>query len=158
MVSVMPKLTSVCNYIIRKCNDLDIYINKIKLQNLIYYCQSWSLAHNRGKLFSEHFEAWTRGPVIKSIYNIFKEKPMYEKITIHDIENIHLKYFLTEDDKQLIDAVILHYGKFTEDQLEALVCMEEPWRRARNCKNHISEEIMERYYKYILKSYYDDAS
>ena len=153
----MSKLMSVCNYIIGRCNELNIYIDLLKLQKLIYYCQSWSLAYGRGAIFPEHFEAWIHGPVIRSVYDKFKEKRMYEKITIHDIDNKHSEYSLTEDDEQLIGAVILYYGKLTGDQLEALTHMEEPWKKARKglmpyekSKNHISEEIMEHYYKSLL--------
>lgn len=49
------------------------YITNLKLQKLLYYAQGYFLAKKDIPLFDEDFLAWEHGPVIRKIYNIYKE-------------------------------------------------------------------------------------
>jgi len=48
-------------------------ISHLKLQKLLYFAQGYHLAVTRGNpLFSDEIQAWKFGPVIPSIYNVYK--------------------------------------------------------------------------------------
>jgi uncharacterized phage-associated protein len=48
-------------------------LSPMKLQKLCYYAQGLYMAtHNGALLFEEDFEAWTFGPVVRSLYHEFK--------------------------------------------------------------------------------------
>ncbi|WP_218124294.1 Panacea domain-containing protein [Chitinophaga filiformis] len=43
------------------------------MQKLVYYAQAWHLVAFLTPLFEEDIEAWTHGPVIRSLYRRFKD-------------------------------------------------------------------------------------
>lgn len=63
----MTTAASVSNYIISLLAP-DRDLETIKLQKLLYFAQGWSFALQGKQLFSDEFEAWKYGPVIRSIY------------------------------------------------------------------------------------------
>lgn len=90
-----PKIysaVSVANYIIKTASE----VTNLRLQKMLYYCQGFSLAFRGQLLFRESIEAWTYGPVVPSVYELFKEygnAPLRrlapaEEITDSNIENL----------------------------------------------------------------------
>ena len=47
-------------------------ISNLKLQKLLYYAQGFHLALNDSPLFAESIEAWTHGPVVPVVYQLYK--------------------------------------------------------------------------------------
>ncbi|MDO6575142.1 Panacea domain-containing protein, partial [Staphylococcus pasteuri_A] len=78
----------------------------MKLQKLVYYSQAWSLVWDEEELFSEDFEAWANGPVLRTVYEqhrgMFKVKS--DTFSKGDPKN------LTEDQIDTIDSVLKFYG------------------------------------------------
>lgn len=57
-------------------DEYEVYegISHLKLQKLLYYAQGVYLSINNGKsLFDEKIKAWEHGPVVESVYKIYKE-------------------------------------------------------------------------------------
>lgn len=48
-------------------------LTPMKLQKLLFYVQSWYFKQRRQPLFDDTFVRWTYGPVIPSIYHVFRE-------------------------------------------------------------------------------------
>lgn len=71
-------------------------ITNLKLQKLLYYVQSASLAFYNKKLFENKFEAWRHEPVIPQIYRIYKK---YDSNPITEGEFVDL-------DKNTISLII----------------------------------------------------
>lgn len=149
---MMHDINAICDHIIARCSESGVYLDVLKLQKLLFYCQAWSLAYNRGKLFDGKFQAWIHGPVSRTIYDRFINKNMYAPITVSDISSHSCN--LSQDDEQFISSVLNTYGKYSGDQLEYLTHSEEPWIQARSglashqrSENIISEELMENFYK-----------
>ena len=70
----MTKAIDVAKYILCIANTNGDLITNLKLQKLLYYAQAWYMVNFDGKkLFDDDIEAWQFGPVIKSIYNLFKD-------------------------------------------------------------------------------------
>lgn len=59
----------IAEYVISKCNDVNIPITNLKLQKILYYIQAYSLVLLDDKMFTEEIRAWTYGPVVKEVYD-----------------------------------------------------------------------------------------
>jgi uncharacterized phage-associated protein len=104
-------------------------LTPMKLQKLLYFAQSWSLAQDREPLFDDFFCRWQYGPVIPSLYHDFKE---YGAMPItgpggHVLEKdgklMRVTPYVSKDDAeswQLIDDIIRVYGDYTGSQLSAI--------------------------------------
>lgn len=69
----MCKCTDVAKYFLSlQGNDAGDAISNMKLQKLLYYAQGFALALLDKPLFDEDFEAWAHGPVLRCIYNKYK--------------------------------------------------------------------------------------
>ena len=135
----------VVKYILSKLGE----ISAMKLQKLVYYSQAWSLVWDEEELFSEDFEAWANGPVLRTVYQehrgMFKVKS--ETFDKGDLSN------LNEDQMETIDAVLKFYGDKSAQWLSNLTHKESPWKDARGELNPMesSSEVitkgsMEEYY------------
>ncbi len=100
-------------------------ITPLKLQKLLYYVQGWHMALENVNLFSDDFEAWDHGPVIRSIYEDYNHYGYrtIEKVNLKEIEN----QILNDNQIRLINAVWNVYGEFDGKYLEQLTHQEEPW-------------------------------
>ncbi len=121
----------------------------MKLQKLAYYSQAWSLVWDEEELFSEDFEAWANGPVVRSLYN--KHRGQF-KINA-DLFSGGSSANLTQDQKETIDKVLEFYGDKTAQWLSNLTHKESPWKEARgslepmeNCSEIITKASMAEYY------------
>lgn len=135
-------------------SEAGVGLNLLKLQKLVYYCQAWSLAFGRGVLFDGKFQAWVHGPVSRELYDRFAAtKYLYSDVTSADIRKEFDSNAIPSEDRQLIDAVLQVYAKFSGDQLEEMTHQEQPWLEARGglqpherCENTISEDTMKAHY------------
>ncbi|HFU3983635.1 TPA: Panacea domain-containing protein [Streptococcus suis] len=80
----MITAVDVANTFLAKAKEEKIDISPMKLQKLIYILYKVYLKNNDLKLFDEPFEVWQYGPVISSVYQIFK------KYRSNRITNYHL--------------------------------------------------------------------
>ena len=70
----MVSAISVGNTILQRAFVEDIDITPMKLQKLTYLVYKEYLKRTGSSLFSERFEVWKYGPVLRSIYDAFKYK------------------------------------------------------------------------------------
>lgn len=64
----------IANYIIVLANQGQKEITNLKLQKLLYYVNAKYLVDNDGRqLMDEQFQRWTYGPVMRSVYENFRE-------------------------------------------------------------------------------------
>jgi uncharacterized phage-associated protein len=98
----------------------------MKLQKLCYYAQAVHMATNNAKeLFSEDFEAWTYGPVVKDLYTKYKGynwRPIAEELEIPA---------LPQEITDSIELAVATYGKFDGAALSTMTHREAPWISAR---------------------------
>ena len=121
------------NYIIVKLTEGGDYLNVLKLHKLLYYVQAWSLAYGRGPLFAGKFQAWVHGPVNRELFDRFRDsKYMYSAVTAADVPSDFDPASVSDEPRQLIDAVLEVYGPLTGDQLEEMTHQEAPWITARD--------------------------
>lgn len=154
-------IQDACDYIIVKLTEGGVFLNVLKLQKLLYYCQAWSLAFGRGPLFpGANFQAWVHGPVSRMVYDRFQpSKALYSAVTAADVRADFNLTAISDADRSLINSILEVYAPLTGDQLEEMTHGEDPWIEARaglppssRCETHINNETMQRFYAARLEA------
>ena len=117
----MANATAVAAYIVQKFNNLgngkpelggNNDLTNLKLQKLLYFAQVEHMkARDNKPLFEDEFEAWQYGPVIREIYNAFKQCGAYF-ITDFDIDYDSFGK-VDEDAGAFLDKFFDKYSKFS---------------------------------------------
>lgn len=120
-------------------------ISNLKLQKILYYMQGFFIAVFDKKLFDEEFEAWQYGPVVRTMYNHFKDFGS-GAITLKEGEQI---VELTEEENELFKEVMLEYGQFSAIKLMNMTHAELPWKKVfnENPQGEISYDLLKEYFK-----------
>lgn len=122
--------------------DVGDLISNLKLQKLVYYAQGFHLAMHGSPLFNEEILAWEHGPVVESLYHIYKD---FGSSAIPVPENFNDEV-LTTQEKELLKEVFEVYGQFSAWKLRNMTHSEQPWIETK--RNHpISNEVMAAYFK-----------
>jgi uncharacterized phage-associated protein len=120
-------------------------ISNLKLQKLLYYMQGFSIAIFDRKLFENDIEAWQYGPVVKDMYNHFKEFGS-GAISLNSNEE-HLE--MSKEENELFKDVMAEYGQFSAIKLMNMTHEELPWRKIfyENPQGIIPYELLKEYFK-----------
>jgi uncharacterized phage-associated protein len=124
-------------------------ISNLRLQKLLYYAQAWHLANFDTPLFEEDFEAWMYGPVIPSLFRMYKDsgtvplpRPRGSAPVIDDVT------------RTLLDEIWDVYGAYSATQLMRFTHEEIPWIDARGdvdagapCTNIIPKAVMRDFFR-----------
>ena len=135
-------------------------ISRPKLQKLCYYAYAWYITFFGERLFSQLFMAAEQGPLcleLEEKYQRFKQEPIpqLDKKLADIISNEQLREFLI--------AVYDAHGELTDEQLETMVCMEDPWINARNREAELSciyidDDIIEWHTRKVLRELKNENS
>ncbi len=138
----MHKAENIANYILTLADpEHGDSISNLKLQKLLYYVQGFSLAIYDTPLFHDEIHAWQYGPVVPSVYHIYKSSGA------NPLEaNIEKLPELTQEQKSLIFDVYQVFGQYTASRLMEMTHEESPWRMTK-----INEVISHK----LLKEYFD---
>lgn len=121
-MSTMVSVFDVAQYILQQMGPM----SAIKLQKLVYYCQAWYLAWNKGNpLFKEQIEAWINGPVVRELYNEHRGQSLVQSLNSGNSEN------LTIAQKCNIQTILSFYGEKSSSWLILRSHQEKPWQKAR---------------------------
>ncbi|MDR0374103.1 MAG: DUF4065 domain-containing protein [Treponema sp.] len=97
----------------------------MKLQKLIYYCQSFHLALCDKTLFHEPIEAWPHGPVYPAPYHNLKYLGSLPVTVIADCASS-----LADSEKEIVRLVYDKYGQYSAGKLRQMTRDESPWKNA----------------------------
>ena len=103
----------------------ELHPEPLKLQKLLYLAQGFSFAFNDEALFEDDMEAWVHGPVVKSVYEEYKNYK-YSPITI----NYEIIDF-NDDALSILNYVKNNFSKFDSKYLENISHNQEPWIMSR---------------------------
>jgi len=121
-------------------------VTNLKMQKLLYYAQAWYLVNFNKTLFDDEILAWSLGPVVRSVYDKYKEF-RHTPIIYKDESGEIFKKFKNKED---INFLKEFYDKFIGFSAHDLVNMshnEEPWKKAYKTISQIIEpEAMKEYY------------
>jgi uncharacterized phage-associated protein len=141
-------------YVIDYVSKFKKDVSHLKLQKLLYYIEAWHLVSFEEPLFEEDFEAWVHGPVIREVFNHYKEESLLNNILPSGTLNYNIEDYLSEEQVEVINDVLDEYGKQSPYHLECLTHDEFPWKKARRgygssdcCEETISKKTMENFYR-----------
>ena len=107
---------TIAKWIINK-----IHQEPLKLQKLLYLAQGYSYAFYDRPLFKDDLEGWVHGPVVRNVYDIFKNYQYNSIDTNFEVEE------LDDEAKDIINYVIKNFGKYDAKYLEKISHEQEPW-------------------------------
>ena len=103
------------------------FLTPMQLQKLLYYAQGWSLALRGRPLFNEPVLAWTHGPVVRDVFNFFKNlKDMPIRAA-----DVPAPIGLDPDEERHIEYVWSFYSGYSASALRKMTHEERPWIEAR---------------------------
>ncbi len=120
--------------------------SNLKMQKLLYYAQGWYLTMYKKPLFDDVIEAWSHGPVIKSVYDTFKKYDQnsidFKEIKALDIDKIDQD----REARELLIMIYRKYGAIGADELFDIVQKEDPYLDAYCNDNNkeITNELLKR--------------
>ncbi len=125
---------AVANFFLQIAKEERQSLTPMKLQKLVYFAHGWHLAITQKPLIHEQVEAWSFGPVIRTVYDSFKHfgknpitefatrevwdwekgmpKVQYETPQLPDDESEDVKFT-----KDLLRRIWEVYGGYTDVQL-----------------------------------------
>ena len=118
----------VAEYIISFCNKNNLTISNLRLQKVLYFIQAEFLISRGHPCFPEEIEAWDFGPVVPEVYQKYK---LYGGATI-PCNNYTESGLILEEDRKLIDSIIMECTKYTTSQLVEITHNQTPWKQAHN--------------------------
>lgn len=154
---------SIANYFVQKSFATGKELTPMKVVKLVYISHGWYLALADKALINEPIQAWKYGPVIKSVYQEFKE---YGKDQITGLATIFTSEgFVTpsiadtdNDLKKFLDRVWELYGNFSGVQLSSLTHKSDtPWDKVWNQQKLqspnqiIGNDLIKDHYKKMIK-------
>ena len=101
------------------------YITHLKLQKLLYYAQGCYGAINGKPLFEEKIYNWTHGPVVKKIYERYKDfadRGIDIEVSLPKID---------DNTESLLEEVYRVFGKYSAWALRDMTHGEDPWKNTK---------------------------
>lgn len=120
----MSSVHDAATYFICRASEDGNIITHLKLQKLCYYAQGYSLALMGAPMFSDPIEAWEHGPVVRAIWNRYKQyrkSPIPAPDQLPEIERWRAK---------TLETVHKRYGWMSAWELRNRTHDELPWRDA----------------------------
>jgi uncharacterized phage-associated protein len=125
----MAKAVEVGRYLAYlAANDVEPdYLTNMRLQKLLYYVQAWSLVMRNRPMFGERIEAWVHGPVVREVYQHFRNGN--SPILLEDIGEP--TFDLEDEDREFIGNTWETYKVHSALRLREMTYAEDPWTIAR---------------------------
>lgn len=124
-VITMLSAMDVARYFLAQCDrEEGELISNLKLQKLLYYAQGVHLAVHNEPLFPEAIEAWDHGPVVPSVYHVYKR---HRDAAIPRPTDVDFGIY-SEQARDTLDEVYNVFGQFSAWKLRRMTHDEPPWR------------------------------
>lgn len=147
-------MEDVANYIIKLANaeidpDFDNnteWITHLKLQKILYFVQATFLATKWEKAFEEKIMAWSYWPVIREIYNKYRDVGRsFLSVDTNFNENI-----FSDEDKELLQKIRRSFGRYSATQLVSMTHSHSPRKHSKQSEEIDPEKIKSFYMGKIL--------
>ena len=142
------KASDIAHYFVKKASGIDENdLTNLKLQKLLYFAQGTYLAKEKRRLFEDQIEAWKLGPVVKSVYNTFKQCGSFP-ISVFDIK--YKARPLTGETEKFLDKIWDKWGKYSARYLvDETHKSGTPWRDSYidGGNNPITDKRLATYFK-----------
>lgn len=142
----MYKAIDVANYMIYLTSSCFDDVSNMKLNKLLYFAQGHYLQKNDTVLFEEPLEAWKRGPIVNTVYQMYKK---YEdsSIKVYDADKLKI---ISECDRDFLLEIARVYGRYNAVELSNMTHISKgPWHNSyKKDKLHviIPNELIKEYF------------
>jgi uncharacterized phage-associated protein len=150
----------VANFVLDQFDVDRFQISNLKLNKLLFFAHGFFRSRFGRRLIRNHFEAWENGPVIRVVFDAFKQNgrsPIRNRAEIFDyVEGRALKaelLGLSVDEQTYLHSVIEYYVRYDAGQLVGLTHRPgTPWHRARvtahdsRLRDRIPDEWIDNYF------------
>jgi uncharacterized phage-associated protein len=136
----MNDARAIANFILDEFDPVRNEISNKKINKLIYYSHGFSLLRTSSPLVKNHIEAWVHGPVVRVVYDAFKQfdfRPitgraqyfnyvtgLEEKVPYETMSLLH---------RNLTKKVVEHFVQLSADELEEMTHSQPgPWAKIWN--------------------------
>lgn len=164
---MMRRTTDIARYTGLSLLSKGLSVSPLKLQKILYYEQAWYMVFfgRENTLFEEVPQAWVNGPVYPGVYMEYRDKVegMCDHLTAKNFGTEDVEASLREmlgvlrfsdDEREMLEQVILMYGAKSQNQLIFMTHSELPWCEMREglqpyerSTKEISLDTMHDYYK-----------
>ena len=134
----------VARYVLERRDARGRLTSVSALQELLYYCQSWTLVAKNRPLFPDEITAGEHSPVVKSVspYCQGRRYVFPRDITGGNADGLALV------ERMLVDRVLVAYDETGDERLGDMSRWESPWANV-NLNETISQQSMLDYYSEI---------
>ena len=122
---------AVANFLLDLASAQGEQLTPMKLQKLVYYAHGWCLALTGKPLINEAIQAWSFGPVVRSLYEEFREfganpimRPAMEYVHLGELDGEFRRPSLDDETgadvdfaKKLLKRIWEVYGRYSAVQL-----------------------------------------
>lgn len=150
----------IYNYILKQKFDLipdEIleFPTQLKIQKLLYFVQAAFLSLLNRPAFNEEIEAWQYWPVVKEIYDKYKDYWRKEiEIKEEELEENYKKF--TEEEKDLISFINESFWEYSASKLVDITHNHKPWQEAYKWGYKlILKDRLKEYYKGLFEFDYE---
>ena len=166
----MNDARAIANFILDEFDPIENSISNKKINKLIYFCHGFSLLRLDLPLVKNHIEAWVHGPVVKVVYDSFKQFD-YRPITsralyfnyVSGIEEVVTYGDVNSDQLAMTRKVANHFVRYSADDLEDMTHSQfGPWAKVwntpesqRGLRSRIPDSDIQAFFK---KKYAENSS
>ncbi len=123
----MATATQVADWIVHfSHDDLAAPVTPMSLEKMTYYAQCFWLALEGDPLFDEPIRAWRHGPVIRTVWDAYRDHGAQPIIPTPDGEKK-----IDQKIERFLCDVVSFFGRYTAIQLSNATHAEDPWQKAR---------------------------
>jgi uncharacterized phage-associated protein len=138
----MHDAREVANFLLDYADERGIALTNMEILKHIYFAHGWHLASRNEPLVTNRIEAWQYGPVIRIIYDCFKDfdsLPVTSRATVTDWETgeiVKAAGEFCEDTKALLKSTLVYYAGFGAFELSEMTHEHNgPWDRVWNARD-----------------------
>jgi uncharacterized phage-associated protein len=149
MTSVKPQ--AIANAFLERARNEGRELTPLQIQKLVFLAHGWNMSICGQELINESAQAWTYGPVIRSLYDDFKSfgcQPINQMATVFENGRFSTPVERSPEAVSLINFVWNRYKELTAGQLSRLTHLpDSPW--SQTAKNQMIPNSS-------IKQYYDE--
>ena len=140
--NLIVSYNSKVDELVKKYDIVPEYITNLKLQKLLYFVQAICLVTFNQKAYPEKILAWSYGPVVNEVYQLYKQNHAEGIKSKSTIKNLSLGL------KKVIEEVINCYGQIDANKLIDFTHEEEPWQKTK-INDEIAIDLIKNYYNKV---------
>ena len=118
------KIEHIAQYFLMKVED----ITNMSLNKLLHFSQVFYFMIFGNPLFDDESQAWVHGPVYPEIYQKYKK---HKNATISPIVRSDKLLNLSNEEKCVLDKIIINFGCYNAATLRNMTHVENVWKEAR---------------------------